>query len=116
MNWLKMTDDEIMNIANPIMDNLMQSSTDIDHEQHVKNFSAHLKSIVTKENLHKQCKVYQKELGHFSKREFVGIFKKAQDVRVFWKQWYTKSIDEYVAFLHLASNNGKTEVINVFVS
>ena len=48
MNWLNMTDDEIMGIANPIMDNLMQTSTDNDHEKHVRDFCEHLKSIVTK--------------------------------------------------------------------
>lgn len=116
MNWLNMTDDEVMDIAKPIMDNLMQASTDIDHEKHVKDFSEHLKSIVTKENLQKQCKEYQEELGFFSKRELVGIFKKANDVRVFWKQWYTKSTDEYVAFIHLINNNGNIEVVNVSVS
>jgi len=35
MDWLKMTDDEIMSIVNSIMNNLMQASTDIDHERHV---------------------------------------------------------------------------------
>ena len=116
MNWLNMTDDEILNIANPIMDNLMQASTDIDHEKHVRDFSEHLKSIVTKENLQKQCKSYQSELGFFSKRELVGIFKKSNNVRVFWKQWYTKSTDEYVAFIHLHNKSGKIVVINVSVS
>jgi len=116
MNWLNMTDEEILKIANPIMDNLMQASTDIDHTKHVKDFSVHLKSIVTKDNLQKQCKQYQQELGYFSKRELVGIFKKIDDVRVFWKQWYTKSANEYVAFIHLKNNNGKIEVINVSVT
>jgi hypothetical protein len=72
MNWLNMTDDEIMDIANPIMDNLMQASTDNDHEKHVKDFSEHLKSIVTIENLHNQCK-------NISSRAWV-LFKK----RVCW--------------------------------
>lgn len=116
MNWLDMTDDEVMKIANPIMDNLMQTSTDIDHESHVKDFSEHLKSIVTKDNLQNQCKEYQEKFGYFSKRELVGVFKKENDVRVFWKQWYTKSTDEFVAFIHLKDSNGKVEVVNVSVS
>jgi hypothetical protein len=116
MNWLKMSDTEIMNIANPIMDNLMQASTDIDHERHVRDFSEKLKSIVTKENLEAQCEKYQGQLGLFSKREFVAIFRKSTDVRVFWRQWYSKSTDEFVAFLHLVENDGKVEVVNVSVS
>ncbi|MES9831880.1 MAG: hypothetical protein ABW139_06510 [Candidatus Thiodiazotropha sp. DIVDIV] len=116
MNWLKMSDAEIMNIANPIMDNLMQASTDIDHERHVRDFSAKLKNTVTKENLEAQCEKYQSEVGVFSKREFVAIYRKSTDVRVFWRQWYSKSTDEFVAFLHLVENEGKMEVVNVSVS
>ena len=111
-----MTDKEIVEIASPIMDNLMDASSNIDHQRHVRDFSDKLKSIVTKENLEKQCKKYQEELGYFSTRELVGIFKKETDVRVFWKQWYTKSENEYVAFIHLVENNGRIEVVNVSVS
>jgi len=116
MNWLQMTNEEVLAIADPIMDSLMQASTDIDHEKHVRDFSEKLKEIVTKENLEQQCKKYQKELGYFSEREFVGIFRKESDVRVFWRQWYTKSGNEFVAFIHLVENNGKIEIVNVSVS
>jgi len=116
MNWLKMSTDEILNIANPIMDNLMQASSDIDHKKHVRDFSEEMKEIVTEENLKQQCKTYQAELGLFSKREFVGVFRKENDVRVFWRQWYTKSKNEFVAFMQLVEQNGKIEVVNVSVS
>ncbi len=56
MDWPKMSDEEIMDIASPIMDNLMQASTDINHERHVRDFCPELKEVVTKENLEKQCK------------------------------------------------------------
>ena len=111
-----MSEDEILNIANPIMDNLMQASTDIDHERHVRDFSERLKKIVTKENLEQQCNLYQKELGYFSDRELMGVVRKDTDVRIFWKQWYTKSKNEYLAFIHLIENNGKIEVVNASVS
>jgi len=116
MNWLEMSEDEILNITNPIMDNLMQASTDINHERHVRDFSERLKKIVTKENLAQQCYEYQNELGCFSERELMGIVRKDTDVRVFWKQWYTKSSNEFLAFIHLKENSGKIEVVNVSVS
>ena len=116
MNWLEMSEDEILNIANPIMDNLMQASTDINHERHVRDFSERLKKIVTKENLEQQCDEYQNELGYFSDRELMGVVRKDTDVRIFWKQWYTKSNNEFLAFIHLIENNGKIEIVNVSVS
>ena len=43
-----MSEDEILRIANPIMDNLMDASTAIDHERHIRDFSDRMKAIVTK--------------------------------------------------------------------
>ncbi|MBT8100885.1 MAG: hypothetical protein KJO82_14105 [Gammaproteobacteria bacterium] len=116
MNWLTMSEAEIMAIADPIMDNLMQASTDVDHERHVRDFSDRLKKIVTRDELERQCREYQAELGYFASRELVGIFRRPGDVRVFWRQWYTRAEGEYLAFLHLMENDGNIEVVNVSVS
>ena len=116
MNWLELSDNEVMEMVSPIIDNLMDASTEIDHERHVRDFSEKMKSIVTKDELKKQCKSYQASLGYFTKRELVGVFKKHGDVRVFWKQWYSKSDDEFLAFVHIVQRNGKLEVINASVS
>ena len=116
MNWLEMSESEILAIANPIMDNLMQASTDIDHERHVKDFTDQLKIMVTKENLEAQCKEYQTKLGYFVEREFVTVFRKETDAAIFWKQKYTKSNGEHIAFLRLISTNGKILVQNVSVT
>ncbi len=49
MDFLTVSEQEILAIATPIMDNLMQTSTDIDHERHVQGFTDKAKAIVTKE-------------------------------------------------------------------
>lgn len=116
MDWLKMSESEILAIANPIMDNLMQASTDIDHGRHVKDFTDQLKVIVTKENLEAQCKEYQAKLGYFAEREFVAVFRKETDAAIFWKKKCTKSNGEHIAFLRLISANGKFLVHNVSVT
>lgn len=116
MNWLSMNESEVLAIANPIMDNLMQASTDIDHERHVKDFTEQMSAIVTKSNLETQCKNYQANLGYFSEREFVGVFRKETDVAVFWKQRYTKSTGEHIAFLRLIDLDGKILVQNVSIT
>ena len=43
--------DEILTIANPIMDNLMEGSTEINHEKHTRDFTDRMKKIVTKDYL-----------------------------------------------------------------
>ena len=93
MNWLELSDQEVIAIITPMMDNLMDASTEINHRKHILDFSDNMKSIVTKESLEKQCKEYQRHLGNFTKRELIGIIKKKKDVRVFWRQFYSKSDD-----------------------
>jgi hypothetical protein len=39
MSLESMSDSQILAIANPIMDNLMDASTAIDHERHVRDFT-----------------------------------------------------------------------------
>ena len=116
MNWLEKSESEILAIANPIMDNLMQASTEVNHARHVQDFSDELKLIVTKENLEAQCKAYRATLGTFAEREFVAVFKKETDAAIFWKQKYTQSTGEHIAFLRLIDVDGRIRVQNVSVT
>ncbi len=116
MNWLEMSEAEVRAIADPIMDNLMQASTDVDHARHVRDFTDRLKSIVTEDNLRAQCKDYQSKLGYFAEREFVGVFRNESSAAVIWKQKYTKVAGEHIAFLRLISVDGKILVQDVSVT
>ncbi len=77
MTLERMSDEQILAIANPIMDNLMEASTAIDHERHVRDFTERLKSFVTREHLRRVCENYQGEKGYFSRREPIAVFKRS---------------------------------------
>ena len=115
MKFTEMTDKEILNIVEPIMDNLMDASTEINHERHTRDFSDRLKAIVTKEYLEKVCKKYQKEKGYFSQREFVSLFKRPKEVAVVWKQNFTKAEGDFVAELLLFKQGDKFIVDHTMV-
>lgn len=110
-----MSDDEILLVANPIMDNLMDASTMIDHERHIRNFSDRMKAIVTKEYLQNVCEKYQREKGYFSRRQPVAVFKRAGAVAIIWKQWFTKVPGEFVAEMLLIEKDGTFLVDHVVV-
>ena len=97
MSFEEMSDEEILNIANPIMDNLMDASTEIDHERHTRDFSDRMLNIVTEEYLTKVCEKYQAEKGFFAERKFVAMFKRPDVVAIIWKQYFTKVKGEFVA-------------------
>ena len=58
MKLAEKSNEEIMRVTTPIMDNLMQGSTEISHEKHTRDFTARMKGIVTKEHLEKVCNRY----------------------------------------------------------
>ncbi len=113
MKLASKTDAEILDVVNPIMDNLMQASTDIDHARHVRDFSDRLKSIVTPEHLEKVCKRYQAEWGLLGRREVVAVFRRSDSVAVIWKQWCTNTDDEFVAELVLIEHDDRYLVDHV---
>lgn len=49
MNFEDLSDTDLFEIATPIMDNLMEASTRIDYEAHVRDCSDRMKKVVTKE-------------------------------------------------------------------
>lgn len=97
MELLKKSDAEILSAITPIMDNMMQGSTEINHARHTRDFTDRMKAIVTPERLEQMCKDYQSRWGCFGKREFVALFRRKHSIAVVWKQYCTASADEYVA-------------------
>ena len=115
MNFEELSDSEILDIANPIMDNLMEAPTEIDHKRHVKDFTDRIKNIVTEEHLQKICKQYQAEKGFFEERKFVAVFKRPDSAVVVWKQSFSKAKGEFVAEMLLVNKNHKYLVDHVMV-
>ncbi|MGI9318782.1 MAG: hypothetical protein ACR2QW_15750 [bacterium] len=107
MNFENMSETEILDMANPIMDNLMEASTDIDHKRHTRDFTERLKKIVTEEHLQKVCKNYQAEKGFFGERNPVAVFKRPDSVAIVWKQSFTKAKGEFVAEMVLVHQEGE---------
>ena len=100
-------DEHILAIANPLMDNLMEGSREIDHARHVRDFTDRLKEIVTAERLEAMCKDYQARIGFFERRKVVGIFRRKNSVAVVWRQWSSKTDDEYVAEIVIVEKDGR---------
>ena len=115
MTLAQKSEAEILAIANPIMDNLMEASTVIDHERYVRDFTDRLKAIVTKDHLEKVCRQYQGEKGYFGGREVVAIFRRPNSVAIVWKQRFTKVAGEFVAEMVLAEEGSHYLVDHVMV-
>ncbi|HEV2538527.1 MAG TPA: hypothetical protein VGU03_02360 [Frateuria sp.] len=82
MDLAQKSDEEILAVIGPIMDNLMEASTAIDYERHTRDFTERAKSVLSKSALESICKQYQSTKGFFAKREFVAVFRRPGSVAV----------------------------------
>ncbi len=113
MKLCDLTDEQIMAVIDPIMDNLMQASARIDHAAHTRDFTDRLRAIVTPEHLQNVCRRYQAKWGLPGPRERVGVFRRSDSVAAVWKQWLSESDDEFVAELVLIEEDGRYLVDHV---
>lgn len=101
MDLIHKSDEEIMRVVTPIMDNLMEASTEINYEKHLLNHTERAKKTLSKEALEMMCKSYQAEFGIFADRDLMGIARHHNYINVVWKQKMSKSQDEFLAILCL---------------
>ena len=106
MNFENLSEQEILAVAAPIMDNLMEASTRIDHVAHVRDFTDRLKRLVTRNYLEQVCRQYQAEQGFFAARTPIAVFRRSDSAAIIWKQYFTKAKGEFVAEMVLTYQNG----------
>ncbi len=115
MNFENITDKELWIIANRLMDNLMDGSTEINHAKHTKDFTSRLQKIVSSESFKTMCESYQRDKGYFSSRKQVAVIKRPSAAAFIWKQSFTKVKGDYVAEMLVVHRNGKFLVEHVMV-
>lgn len=115
MDLVTKTDDEILLVADPIMDNLMDASTAIDYDRHVRDFTDRLKGRLTRQQFQGICRDYQSSKGYFADREFVAVFRRPDSVAVVWKQRFTRQPGDFVAELVLVQQDDRYRVDHVMV-
>lgn len=107
MDFEAAVDEDILAVANPIMDNLMAASTDIDHARHTRDFTDRLKRVVMPDYLRDVCEKCQAEKGFFARRDLVAIFRRPDSAAIVWRQYFTKAPGEFVAEMVLVYRDGK---------
>lgn len=115
MDLHEMSDDAILQIATPIMDNLMQGSTERDWNKHTRHFTDGAKASLSESELHRQCEQYQSSHGYFTDRKFAGITRHPEYVNILWKQEMSESPGEYMAILTLVKKGEAYLVIRCWV-
>lgn len=115
LSFETMSEQQLWAIADPIMDNLMDASTQLDHARHGRDFTGRLKAIITPDYFQCVCQQYQAEKGYFTTRTPVAVFRRPDSVALVWKQSFTKAPGEFVAEMVLVHWDERYWVDHVMV-
>ena len=115
MNLLNKTDDEIIEIANPIWDNLVKTSNIKDYRGFTKDFSAQMLFGANEVELGKQW-ANNKLLTNLSKKkEVFGCLRRNLYVTVLYKQTSDKVPGEFLGRLVLGVEDDEIKVFGATI-
>ena len=115
MNLLEKTNEEIIEIANPIWDNLVKSSNIKDYSGFTKDFSAQMLYGANEVEIGKQWANNKLLINLSKKKEVFGCLKRNLYVTVLYKQTSDKMPGEFLGRLVLGVEDGKVKVFGATI-
>ncbi|MCD4786259.1 MAG: DUF3887 domain-containing protein [Candidatus Eremiobacteraeota bacterium] len=85
------TDAQMRTIAEPMMDNILESIKNRDRNQYVKDFDSAMKMATTKKSFIETCDFIKSRFGDYDSREFYKVEKEDGYIKVIWKAKYSKA-------------------------
>ena len=115
MDLLTKSDDQIVKLANSIMDGQLDASMKRDFKRAIDRFSNVVKKDFTEEMFLKQCEERESKFGDFTNRELMGITKQKNLVTIYWKQRLSKTDDEFLSVLALSQKDSNYIIERAYV-
>ena len=115
MKLLEKTNEEILEIANPIWDNLVKASNIKDYGGFTKDFSAQMLFGANEVELGKQWANNKLLTSLSKKKEFLGCLRRNNFVTVLYKQTSDKVPGEFLGRLVLGTEDDKVKVFGATI-
>jgi len=116
MQLFERAEEEILDIANPIWDNLIEGSNEMDYQKISKDFSKRMLEDADENNLKKQWETTDVLTSLSTRREYLGCLRRGRFVTVLWKQLSFKVQGDYLAKLVLGTENGEVKVFGATIT
>ena len=115
MNLLEKSDEEIIEIANPIWDNLVKASNIKDYGGFTKDFSSQMLFGANEVELGKQWANNKLLVSLSDKKEVFGCLRRNLHVTVLYKQTSTTVPGEFLGRLVLGVEDGEVKVFGATI-
>ena len=115
MKLLEKTDKEILEIAEPLWDNLVKSSNTKDYSGFTKDFSAKMLFGANEIEIGKQWSNNKLLTSLSKKKEFFGCLRRNEHITVLYKQTSDKVPGEFLGRLVLGMEDDKVKIFGATI-
>ena len=115
MKFIEKSDKEILELAQPIWDNLIKTSNTKDYGGFTKDFSSQMLYGANEVELGKQWANNKLLTSLSEKQEFLGCIRRAQFVTVLYKQTSNTIPGEFLGRLVLGVEDGEVKVFGATI-
>ena len=115
MNLLEKSDEEILDIANPLWDNLVKSSNKKDYFEFIKDFSAKMLFGANEIEIGKQWANNKLLTSLSKKKEFFGCLRRNEHVTILYKQTSDKVPGEFLGRLVLGMEDDQVKIFGATI-
>ncbi|MFH1063263.1 MAG: hypothetical protein V1747_10340 [Candidatus Omnitrophota bacterium] len=101
------TNQEMKDVADPIMDNILEGVNLDDYIAYSKDFDQALKVLGARTKFFQVSRYLKKTMGNYMYREYMGSLQKDNLVVVLWKATFDKSQEDVLIKLFLTKENNR---------
>jgi len=109
------TNSEIRDVAEPILDNILDGFKFDDYLRYSKDFDPALKVIGSRTKFFKVNRYIHNSLGNYMSREYMGNLRKEDMVIVLWKGVFDKTRNDVLIKLVISESNGRFKVTGLWL-
>jgi len=107
MSCLELDDNDILKVANPMMDDIIRGLARRDYALHSCHFSVDLKGVGGPEAFLEACDKYESDWGSPGQRELVAIFRKEKSFTLVWDQQFLATQGQVMSVMTVAVKGGR---------
>ena len=116
MQLFEKSDEDILEIANPIWDSLIEGLNEMDYEKSAQNFSKKMLLDADASSLKEQWEADEVLSSLSSRREYLGCLRRGRFVTILWKQLSFRVPGDYLARLVLGTENSEVKIFSATIT
>ena len=116
MQFFEKAEEDILELANPIWDKLVEGSNEMNYEKISKHFSKSMLTKVDKNNLDNQWETNEVLTGLSTRREYLGCLRRGRFVTILRKQLSFKAQGNFLAQLVLGTEDNEVKIFGATIT